>query len=149
MIEYATDVDDVRVEDLRGFFVDWPHPPSPGRHLEILRASARVVFARDADSGRVVGFVTAVGDGVLSAFIPLLEVLPEYQGRGIGTELVRRMLDLLEGLYMVDLCCNEDLVPFYERFGMQRLVAMGLRSTPPPNTPPTTPRGSPGSLRSA
>jgi len=47
---------------------------------------------RDTENGRVVGFVTAVSDGVVSAFLPLLEVLPEYQGRGIGSELVRRML---------------------------------------------------------
>ena len=39
------------------------------------------MLARD-DAGRVVGFVTAISDGVLSAYIPLLEVLPEYQGAG-------------------------------------------------------------------
>ncbi len=37
------------------------------------------------------------------------------------------MLALLEGTYMVDLCCDEELVPFYERFGMRRLAGMGLR----------------------
>lgn len=79
-------------------------------------------------SGRVVGFVTAVGDGVLSAFIPLLEVLPEYQGRGVGSELVRRMLLLLEGTYMIDLCSDEGLAGFYERFGLDRWVGMGIRN---------------------
>lgn len=126
-IEYATNIDGVEPRDLEGFFVDWPTPPSTERHLELLRRSEHVVIARDEESGRVVGFVTAVGDGVLSAFIPLLEVLPEHQGRGIGTELVRRMLALLEDRYMVDLCCDENLVPFYERFGMGRLVGMALR----------------------
>jgi len=29
---------------------------------------------------------------------------------------------------MVDLCCYQDLVPFYERFGMGRWVGMGLRN---------------------
>jgi ribosomal protein S18 acetylase RimI-like enzyme len=77
----------------------------------------------------VVGFVTAISDGVLSAYIPLLEVLPEYQGRGIGAELVRRLLDRLGGLYMVDLCCDEDVVGFYERLGLARWDAgMGLRN---------------------
>jgi len=91
-------------------------------------ASDFVVLAREADRGRVVGFVTALGDGALSAFIPLLEVLPEYQGRGIGSELVRRMLALLEGSYMIDLLCDDELVAFYERFGMSRRVAMALRN---------------------
>jgi ribosomal protein S18 acetylase RimI-like enzyme len=128
VIAYATTADDVRPEDLRGFFVGWPTAPSPERHLALLRGSRHVVLARDTDTGRVVGFVTAVGDGVLSAYLPLLEVLPEYQGRGIGTELVRRMLELLGSAYMVDLCCDEELVPFYERFGMARFVGMGLRN---------------------
>jgi len=44
-----------------------------------LRGSDFMVLAREAENGRVVGFVTAVGDSLLSAFVPLLEVLPEYQ----------------------------------------------------------------------
>ena len=60
------------------------------------------------DGDAVVGFVTAASDGVLSAFIPLLEVLPAYRDRGIGAELVRRLLGQLDDLYMVDLCCDAD-----------------------------------------
>ena len=52
------------------------------RRLEILRGSDRALLAPPATTGRLVGFVTAITDGVLSAFIPLLEVLPEYQGQG-------------------------------------------------------------------
>jgi len=128
VIAYETTLESVREQDLGGFFVGWPTCPSQTRHLKLLRGSDFVVLAREAESGRVVGFVTAVGDGVLSAFIPLLEVLPEYQGRGIGSELVRRMLTLLQGTYMVDLCCDEALVAFYERFEMGRWVGMGLRN---------------------
>ena len=128
MIAYEATVDDVREDDLHGFFVDWPTAPSPACQLAILKGSRHVVLARDTDTERIVGFVTAVGDGVLSAYLPLLEVLPEYQGRGIGTELVRHILQQLEGYYMVDLCCDEELVRFYERFGMIRLVGMALRN---------------------
>jgi ribosomal protein S18 acetylase RimI-like enzyme len=127
VIEYLTDVGRVEPEHLRGFFVGWPEPPSPDRHLEILRGSSHVVLASEGD--RVVGFVTAISDGVISAYIPLLEVLPEYQGRGIGAELVRRLLAELDGLYMVDLCCDEDVVGFYERLGLERWDAgMGRRN---------------------
>jgi ribosomal protein S18 acetylase RimI-like enzyme len=126
MVEYTESLDGVTPEHLYGFFVGWSRVPTPEKHLDVLRGSAHVVLARDGE--RVVGFVTAVGDGVLSAFIPLLEVLPEYQGQGIGTELMRRMLDRLESLYMVDLCCDADLEPFYRRFGMTvHDRGMGLR----------------------
>jgi ribosomal protein S18 acetylase RimI-like enzyme len=127
VIEYVTDAGGVEPEHLRGFFVGWPAPPSPERHLEILRGSSHVVLAQEGD--RVVGFVTAISDGVLSAYVPLLEVLPEYRGRGIGAELVRRLLAELDGLYMIDLCCDEDVVGFYERLGLQRWdVGMGIRN---------------------
>ena len=73
------------------------------------------------------GFVTATSDGVLTAFIPLLEVLPDHRGRGIGAELVRRMLGTLDGLYAVDVVCDEDVMPFYERLGFTRCGAMVRR----------------------
>ena len=116
MIEYTDSLDGVQLEHLEGFFVDWRVAPSPEKHLAVLRGSDHVVLARDGD--RIVGFVTAISDGVVSAFVPLLEVLPAYQAQGIGTELMRRVLARLEQLYMVDLCCDADLEPFYARFGM-------------------------------
>ena len=72
---------------------------------------------------------TAISDGVISAYIPLLEVLPDFQGRGIGKELTGRLLEELDGLYMVDLSCDEELVPFYEGLGLTRLdAALGVRN---------------------
>jgi ribosomal protein S18 acetylase RimI-like enzyme len=125
-VAYVEDAGGVRPEDVEGFFVGWPRRPSPERHLELLRGSDHLVLA--LDGARVVGFVTAISDGVLSAYIPLLEVLPEYQGRGIGSELMRRVLVQLEHLYMVDLCCDADLEPFYRRFGLRVWDrGMGLR----------------------
>ncbi len=80
------------------------------------------------DGDRVIGFATAISDGVMSAFIPLLEVLPEYQHQGIGAELIRRLLDQLDDLYMIDLCCDADLEPFYSTLGFQVLDrGMGIR----------------------
>jgi GNAT superfamily N-acetyltransferase len=126
-IAFSDDAAGLRSDQLAGFFVGWPVPPSAERHLELLRRSDHVALALDGE--RVVGFATAISDGVLSAFVPLLEVLPKYQGRGIGSELMRRLLAELEGLYMVDLACDEALVPFYERLGLRRWdAAMGIRN---------------------
>ena len=129
MIEYATTHEGIIPEQLVGFFVGWPNPPAPETHLELLRRSTHCVVARDVDAGnRVVGFITAISDGVLAAYIPLLEVLPAYQGQGIGSELVRLMLVRLRDLYMVDVTCDADVVPFYARFGLRQAGAMVLRN---------------------
>ena len=106
----------------------WAHPLSGARLLAALQGGYRVVVARESHDGPVVGFIQAISDGLLSAYLPLLEVRPEFQGRGIGSELVRRMLGELEGLYMVDLCCDEALVPFYERMGMVTVRGMVRRN---------------------
>jgi len=92
----------------------------------MLSGSDFVWLAYDAE--RPVGFITAVSDDVLSAYIPLLEVLPSHQGRGIGRELTRRMLDSLSHLYMIDLLCDEELQPFYARLGMRRAAGMLVRN---------------------
>ena len=129
MPRYLDTLEGVRPQDLEGFFVGWPSPLSPETHWRVLAGSDHVLLARDEASCRVVGFVTAISDGVLSAYIPLLEVLPAWQRQGIGTELLRRMLAKLEGLYMVDLVCDPNRTGFYERFGLRPYTAMIRRDT--------------------
>ena len=131
MIKYTDSADSLSVQQLPpGFFQGWPNPPSRETHLRLLRESDAVVLALEAGSGAVVGFITGISDGVLAAYIPLLEVLPAYRGRGIGKELVRRMLDRLGHLYMVDLLCLPDLQPFYRSLGMQRRTFDGSATVP-------------------
>ena len=118
MVEYLETSDGITADRLAGgFFEGWPSPPDPERHLAHLRGAEAVVLAVDPASGDVVGFITAIGDGGLVAFIPLLEVLPAWRGQGIGRELVRRILARLADRYAIDLVCDEDLAPFYERLG--------------------------------
>jgi len=126
-IRYVSSIEGIAPSQLEGFFVGWPSPPSPETHLRILRGSQHVVLAIDDVGGHVVGFVTALSDGVVSAYLPLLEVLPNYQGHGIGSELVNRVLERLGELYMVDLSCDPEVEPFYERLGLVRSTGMRLR----------------------
>ena len=127
MISYVDSIAGLTADNLDGFFVGWPVMPSPETLLKILAGSDLVWLAVDDDSGRLVGYITAITDGVVSAYIPLLEALPEYRSLGIGSELVRRMLSKLESLYMIDVTCDAELAQFYSRFGFNRTVAMAMR----------------------
>lgn len=127
-MNYQTHTETITEQMLNGFFVDWPNPPSPTTHLKLLQNSSHIILAIDPETNQVAGFITAISDGVLSAYIPLLEVLPAYQNQGIGKELVERMLEQLNELYMIDLCCDEDLVPYYKNFGMMQTNAMMKRN---------------------
>ncbi|HTY96598.1 MAG TPA: GNAT family N-acetyltransferase [Solirubrobacteraceae bacterium] len=43
--------------------------------------------------GALVGFARAISDGATLAYLADVYVLPDYQGRGLGLELVREMVD--------------------------------------------------------
>lgn len=136
-IAYQTTAEGITPGQLEGFFVGWPNPPDAETHLRILENSTHIVIAIDQE--RIVGFISAISDGVTAAYIPNLEVLPAYQGRGIGSELIRRLLDDLKGIYAIDLMCDADVVPFYERLGFRQGIGMMIRNydnqqgLPPPS----------------
>lgn len=115
-VEYTSSVKGFTALSLAGgFFEGWRSPPSQSEHLTLLANSTHVVVA--TDGARVIGFATAISDRVLSAHIPLLEVLPAYRGRGVGTELIQRLLAEVGPLYMIDVMCDPETMPFYERLG--------------------------------
>ena len=119
-IMYTKDLSEITEDMLTGFFVDWPTPPDCATHLKILQNSYCAFVAIDTDNNKVVGFINAISDGVLAAYIPLLEVLPDYQGSGIGSQLVKYVLDELKDLYMIDICHDEELAPYYAKFGAHK-----------------------------
>ncbi|MCK9525230.1 MAG: GNAT family N-acetyltransferase [Limnochordia bacterium] len=120
--QYTDELDGIQLG--AGFFEGWPNPPTQEAHRRILQKSYVAFVAVDTSAGRVVGFVNALSDGVLSAYIPLLEVLPDYRRRGIGANLVKAILGELKELYMLDLCCDQELQGYYEKLGMVKSYGM-------------------------
>jgi ribosomal protein S18 acetylase RimI-like enzyme len=123
-IRYSTSPADITPQMLHGFFEGWRHPLTPDQHLRLLQQSTHCILAIDQDTGQVVGFINALTDGILSAFIPLLEVLPAYRHQGIGTQLLQRLLATLAHYPNIDLTCDPDLQPFYQRHGFIPSTAM-------------------------
>lgn len=125
MIRFETRAGMVSPAQATGFFVGWPSPPTSEQLVAVMDGSYRRVWALDGNS--VVGYINAISDGVLNAYLPWLEVLPTYQGQGIGRELVRRVLTELDSLYAIDLCCDPALIPYYEKLGFTALAGAGIR----------------------
>jgi GNAT superfamily N-acetyltransferase len=125
-ITYQSTLEGVTPDAVRGFFVGWAKPPAPATLLTMLEASSHFWLALDGH--RLVGYVRAISDGFYAAFLPELEVLPQYQGLGIGTELLTKLLNDLAGFYSIDGICDDDLVDYYERFGFLRGNGMMIRN---------------------
>ena len=73
----------------------------------------------------LVGFVDCVSNGVTDAYIQDLMVSPAFQGQGIGTALMRRMIAYLkeQRVYMISVLFEEELRPYYERFGFRTILS--------------------------
>lgn len=125
-LEYRTTTDGLTADQLDGdFFEGWLDPPQPETILRILQASNHVVIAVRDD--KVIGFVAAISDGVLSAFITLLEVVPEHHNKGIGHSLINQMMEEIGQIYMVDLVCDANLSRFYAELGFATATGMSRR----------------------
>ena len=72
----------------------------------------------------LIGYIDCVSNGVTDAYIQDLMVHPDYQGRGIGTDLMKKMIDYLKKkhIYMISVVFEEKLKPFYEKFGFFNML---------------------------
>jgi GNAT superfamily N-acetyltransferase len=67
--------------------------------------------------GEQLGFGRAVSDGVAVAYLADVFVLPEWQGRGLGTELVREIVEGGPYAHLRWLLHTRDAQAVYARFG--------------------------------
>ena len=76
------------------------------------------------DEDQLVGYVDSVSNGVTDAYIQDLIVCPDYQGKGIGTDLMKKMIASLKEkhIYMISVIFEESLKPFYDRFGFNTML---------------------------
>ena len=126
MIAYSSSIAHLDRSDLSGFLAHWDFAPPAGTLYEMLRRSGDVILARDAESSTLCGYITALSDGVACAYISALEVLPEYRRRGIGTALLKQMVDRLD-VFGVYLSCASAMAPFYEAAGFTAGTSMRRR----------------------
>ena len=82
------------------------------------------------DDTRLIGYIDSVSNGVTDAYIQDLMVHPDFQGQGIGTELMRRMIAALKErhIYMISVLFEESLSGFYQKFGFTTMLSGQLET---------------------
>lgn len=79
----------------------------------------------------LVGAGRALADGVDCAYIADVAVHPEHQGRGLGSDIVRRLLELADGHKKIILYAAPGTEDFYRRLGFLHMnTAMAVWSDP-------------------
>ena len=77
--------------------------------------------------GRLVGAGRALADGVDCSYICDVAVLPEYQGSGLGREIVTRLVAASRGHRKIILYAVPGKEDFYRRLGFRRMsTAMAI-----------------------
>ena len=73
------------------------------------------------DDKKLVGFGRIVCDGVVHAMIFDMIVLPDYQGNGIGNDILDRLVKkcLDHKIRDIQLFCAKDKKKFYEKYGFK------------------------------
>lgn len=125
-IRFSNEADEISWEELALLYER--APLGAKREPEKLRVafnnSLLKVFA--FDGGHLIGAGRALSDGVWRAGIYDLAVLPEYQGRGIGSKLIRHLIQHA-GVDVITLYAAPGKERFYQQFGFRKMkTAMAI-----------------------
>ena len=106
----------------------YPHNTFERRKKDLLNkitgGSMRIDLARDAATGKMVGYcvatVTAAGTGELDS----IYILESYRRNGIGEKMMKKAMNWMDGLKVKRkvvqvLVGNEEVYAFYTRYGFQ------------------------------
>jgi len=79
------------------------------------------------DNEKLVGIIRAVGDGLTIVFIQDIIIQPEYQRKGIGTKLLKAVMDKYSDVYQMELLTDntEKTKAFYRSVGFSASDDMG------------------------
>jgi len=99
----------------------WDRGKDPARLAQQVEGARYVVSAWSGE--RLVGFARAISDGATNAYVSTVAVLPEYRGRGIGREMIRRLVDGKDGILFV-LHARPEVQPFYLKSGFEPAADM-------------------------
>ena len=106
-------------EELERLFlsVDWSSGRYPEKLVEAMRNYETVFSAWDGE--RLVGLISALDDGIMTAYVHYLLVDPEYQGLHIGRKLVEMLKEHYSDYLRIALHSSPMAIKFYESLGFK------------------------------
>jgi GNAT superfamily N-acetyltransferase len=95
--------------------VNWSSGHYPDKLVIAMKNSGSVFSAYD--NQKLVGLVNVLDDGVMTAYIHYLLIMPEYQHTGIGAELIKMVKEKYGSFLRIVLIAYEKETGFYEHCG--------------------------------
>lgn len=123
-------LEDVDLEELSRLYRIAPLGHKPPEALATVFGNSR--FTCFVYAGEVlVGVGRALADGGDCAYIADVAVHPDHQGRGLGSDIIRKLLELARGHKKIILYANPGTESFYRRLGFLHMnTAMAIWAEP-------------------
>lgn len=130
-ITWSESIEDIDWNELEALYRAAPLGNKNAAGLKMVFGNSRYrLFASEA--GRLVGAGRALADGADCSYICDVAVLPEYQGTGVGKEIVSKLVALSHGHKKIILYSVPGKEAFYRKFGFRRmLTAMAIFENQP------------------
>jgi ribosomal protein S18 acetylase RimI-like enzyme len=125
-LAWTDSLDAVDWDQLSALYKIAPLGDKPAANLKIVFTNSRYrCFV--SDSGRMVGVGRALADGIDTSYICDVAVHPDFQGTGLGKQIVGKLVELSRGHKKILLYAVPGKEPFYRKFGFLRMkTAMAL-----------------------
>lgn len=91
---------------------------APESHRKAFEASHTAIFVHYGEV--LIGFGRAISDGQYQAAIYDCAIVPEYQGQGVGSEIIRRIVEQLTHCNII-LYASPGREEFYRKHGFARM----------------------------
>ena len=118
----------IEVDELKALYdsVGWSaYTDHPEIMQQLLPGAQSYISAWDGES--LIGLIRTVGDGCYMLYIQDLLIHPDYQRKGIGTVLIKKILEDAKGLRQILLSTDhtEKTIRFYRSVGFSTMEEMG------------------------
>lgn len=113
------DIHDFSAQELQRLFlsVEWSSGHYPEKLVVAMKNFETVYTAWDGD--KLVALISAMDDGIMTAYIHYLLVDPEYQHLGIGKQLVEKIKEKYKDYLRIVLVAYNEEIGFYQSCGFK------------------------------
>ena len=111
---------DIPIEKIVALYEEngWSSAKKPALLQKALSNSATLISAWASE--QLIGIGNAITDGYLVVYYPHMLVHPKYQGRGVGSEMMKRLMYRYEGFHQHMLVADGRAIDFYKKCGFVR-----------------------------
>ena len=105
--------------DLENLFlsVEWSSGKYPDKLVRAMKNSDSVISAWDGK--KLIGLINALSDGIMTAYFHYLLVHPDYQSKGIGKNLVEKILKKYKPYARKVVIAYNREIEFYKKCGFK------------------------------